>query len=113
MLTVSGSSIVSTLERLGWTRGPSLDNGVFCEHFKHFPGVPATASISYRDGLPVGYVQGWEDQELDVCCFEPGLNVPQDWAWYRQRKKIKLSTLDPVVISEVLSDLHTLAAKAK
>lgn len=112
-LKFAGTALVGTLERLGWTRGPALDNGIYCEHYKHFPTADVTASVSYRDGMPMGYVEGWEDQTLETCCLEVGLNTPREWASYRKRKLAKLAAIDPVVISEVLGDLHTLAGKAK
>jgi hypothetical protein len=102
---------VGTLERLSWFRGIPADGGVFSEHTKPFYGAAVTAVLQYTNGVPVGYLEGWEDQEITGCFFLPGIRKPDYWS--EDREAIPLGLVDPVVISEVLSDLSLIASKGK
>ena len=69
-----------------------------------------TAVIEYG-GIPIGYMDGWEDQEVERCFFVPGRYTPE---MYPQHKDaIPLGEVDAVVISEVLGTLGALASKGK
>jgi hypothetical protein len=106
---VPALSLVGTLQRLDWLRGIPEDAGVFHEHAKPFHGANVTAILEYADGVPVGYIEGWADQVLEHCYFTPGIYIPVIYPG--RRNMIPLGQVDPVVISEVLSDLNTIAAK--
>lgn len=103
-------SLVGTLDRLGWNRGIPEDGGVFHEHSKPFYGAGVTAIVQYP-GVPIGYMEGWEDQTIERCFFLPGTYMPRDYPDHKRR--VKLGKVDPVVISEVLRDLTALASKGK
>ncbi len=103
-------SLVGTLDRQGWTRGMPLDGGMFVEHTKPFYSADVTAVIQYP-GVPVGYMDGWDDQKIESCFFIPGIYRPEYYAEHKNR--VQLGKVDPVVISEVLRDLTVLASKAK
>jgi hypothetical protein len=107
--TVPAMTLVGMLEKSGWMRGIPQDAGVFYEHSKPFYGANMTAVVSY-DGVPVGYMDGWEDQSIESCCFLSGIYTP---GVYPIHEKIPLDQVDPIVISEVLKDLQAIAAKAK
>ena len=109
-MKIPAVSLVGTLDRLGWTRGTPLDAGVFHEHDKPFYGANVTAVVSYEDGVPIGYMEGWDDQRVTGCYFVRGLSG-SGWDYPDSRKGLPLGTVDPVVISEVLSDLYLLASK--
>ncbi len=65
----------------------------------------------YEEGVPVGYMEGWDDQKMTHCYVIPEIWKPD---WYAEHKnKLKLGEVDAVVISEVLNDLTTIAAKGK
>jgi hypothetical protein len=107
---VAPQTLVFTLEKLDWQRGLPEDGGVFYSHSKPFYGANITAVVQY-EGVPVGYMEGWDDQSIEKCFFIPGIWKPD---WYTDHKNlIPLGEVDPVVISEVLSDLSGIAAKAK
>lgn len=108
---IPATSLVGTLDRLGWVRGMPEDGGVFWEHSKPFYGANVTAILNYQDGIPIGYMEGWDDQELEGCFFVPGIYDPRTYADHS--KKLLLGEIDPVVMSEVLADLTVLASKAK
>jgi hypothetical protein len=109
-IKIPALTLVGLLEREGWTRGVPADGGWFDEHSKLFPTANVTAVIRYS-GLPIGYKEGWKDQEVEWCCFLPGY-VPE--VWYTQHKiRVPLRKVDPVVISEVLRTLAELASKGK
>lgn len=103
-------SLVGTLERLGWMRGIPEDGGVFHEHTKPFYGANVTAVVEY-EGVPVGYMEGWEDQPILDAFLIPGVYSPKVYPDHKQR--LKLGEVDPVVISEMLSDLTMVASKGK
>lgn len=113
-LKIPAVSIVGTLEKLSWIRGMPQDAGIFDLHYKQFESANVTAVLGYNDGIPVGYMDGWDDQTLESCYFISGLQEPKGY-WFDDRRNntLKLGKVDPVVISEVLGDLNALAAKAK
>lgn len=102
-------SLVGTLDRLGWARGVPEDGGVFSEHSKPFYGANVTAIVGYECGIPVGYMEGWEDQKVTECFFIPGIHTPQMYPRYKDT--LSLGNVDPVVLSEVIADLNVLASK--
>ncbi len=108
---IPATALVGTLERLAWIRGIPEDGGVFYEHSKPFYGANVTAIVQYEDGVPVGYMEGWEDQTLSGCFFVPGIYNADIYPDHNQ--KLKLGDIDPVVLSEVLSDLTVVHSKAK
>jgi len=109
-IKVPAISLAGTLERLGWARGIPQDAGIYSEHSKPFYGANATAIVQYQ-GIPIGYMEGWEDQVMECCFFVPGIYTPA--IYQDHKKKLILGTIDPVAISEVLRDLSIIAAKAK
>jgi predicted DNA-binding WGR domain protein len=109
-VTVPASSLVSTLERLGWTRGFPEDAGVFYDHSKHFPAAGVTAVVTYP-GVPMGMIVDWEDQRIEHCVVVPDDRARSGY-WHRP-EGIPLGRVDPIVISEVLADLHVIAGKAR
>lgn len=108
--SIEPRTMVGILERLDWTRGPVMDAGIVHEHLKSFPHANVTAVLTYEDGLPMGYLDGWDYQRLTGCYFLPRI-VHADDLW-TARKRLPLSEVDSVVISEVLRDLHVLASKS-
>ena len=54
--------------------------------------------LGFDPGIPVGYMDGWQDQELTDTYFLKG-------AFAYHRDKLQLGKVDPVVISEVLDIL--------
>jgi hypothetical protein len=107
---VPAVTLVGMLEKSGWVRGIPEDGGVFSEHSKPFYGANITAIVQYY-GVPVGYMEGWEDQAIESCFFLEGIYTPQMYPDHKQA--IALGKIDPVVISEVLQDLTAIAAKAQ
>ncbi len=107
---VPATSLWGTLERLGWVRGVPQDAGVVHEHTKPFPASGVTAVLGYEIGVPVGYVEGWEDQRLTAAYF---VATSEGRAWAGGSKAVPLGEVNPVVVSEVLADLTELASKAE
>ena len=77
-------------------------------HTKEFPGAGVFAVVEYTNGVPMGYIEGWDDQVL-----ERGYFIPMGAAgrWNRREAALPLGQLDPVVVSEVLGALTVLASK--
>lgn len=109
-LTVPAYTLLGILNRNGWTRGMPQDNGVFCEHYKHFYDADLTASVAYRHGIGIAYFDGEEDQDLEAILFLKGIYKPTGWP--RHKPQVKLGSVDPVIVSEVIADLMELEAKA-
>ena len=42
-----------------------------------FYGANVTAVLGYEIGVPIGYMEGWEDQKLTECFFLSGIYTPQ------------------------------------
>jgi predicted DNA-binding WGR domain protein len=112
---VPGVSVASYLEKSGWQRGHVHDHGDFHEHVKHFPSANVTAVTQYEGDLWVSNIADPVKIVIKSCTFWEGLFVT-DFDWYQRVKKnkpLKLSEVDPVVVSEVLADLTFLATKAE
>jgi len=67
--------------------------------------------VTYETGVPVGYMEGWEDQKLTECHFIEGVFKPNGHPW--NAKHLKLAEVDAVAISEVIMDLMLVASKGK
>jgi predicted DNA-binding WGR domain protein len=107
-IKVPALTLVGILERHAWNRGIPEDNGIFHEHTKPFEGAGITAVLQYP-GIPVGYMEGWEDQELARCFFVPRLYTPRIYPEHKDA--MPLGAVDPVVLSEVLGILGVLESK--
>jgi predicted DNA-binding WGR domain protein len=103
-------SLVGALEKQGWVRGIPEDAGIFGEHSKPFYGAGVTAIVQYP-GVPVGYMVDWEDQEIERCFFLKGIYTPE--VYPDHKKALPLGKVDPVAMSEVLTDLTLVASKAR
>jgi predicted DNA-binding WGR domain protein len=112
---IPAATLVFGLEKLGWVRGAPQDNGWVNVHSRPFPGSDVTAVVAYKPGFPVGYREGWEDQQITECLFLPGVRpVSADGFWLRREGNLlTLGKVDAVAVSEVLHDLTTVAAKGK
>jgi predicted DNA-binding WGR domain protein len=112
-------ALVRTLENLGWEKGILHDHGDYSLHFKYFPAADITAVVGDYEAVFVdlGTYVGEVDR-IDGCCFLPGLqNHLDDYPIGSYRRELKdrcmpLGKVDSIVISEVLKDLTTVAAKA-
>jgi hypothetical protein len=127
-IKVPVGTLVGILERKGWARGNPQDNGIFDNHSKPFEGANVTAVIAYDDGILMGCIDGWPDQEVQRCFFVPGLYT---LAWSARRRSVgdwdvvarsagrvteaqralPLGAVDPAVMSEVLGTLAELASR--
>jgi hypothetical protein len=103
------ATLVFTLEKLAWARGIPQDGGVFYEHSKPFYGPRVTAVVQYP-GVPVGYMDGWDEQVVERCFFVPDIYVPQMYP--KHETALPLGRVDPVAVSEVLRDLTSVVQKA-
>ncbi len=105
---INPMALVGILDKLGWQRGTVQDGGVYHYHTKEFPTAAVTAVIQYAKGVPVGYIEGWEDQTLERGYFVPHGELP---GWYQHDKAVQWGQIDPVVVSEVLGAMAVLASK--
>lgn len=110
-LSLPAPSMVFGLENRGWIRGYGMDGGGFDEHSKPFPGSNVTAVIHYDGMVAFGFIDPNESLSFKGCYFVTGLRGPSGYA--HNEKTLALSKVDPIAVSEVLSDLSALAAKAK
>jgi len=70
-----------------------------------------TAVVHYDGTVGMGYIDPNEVLTFESCYFVAGQRPPSGFA--RKEGTRTLGDVDPVAVSEVLSDLTTLAAKAK
>jgi hypothetical protein len=111
-LKLAAPTMVFTLEKLGWIRGEPMDAGCFDEHSKQFPAADVTAVIHYDGSVGMGYIDPDETLKTDSIHFCKGMREPSGYGW-GSKKTMKLSEVPPIVISEVVADLHVLKTKAK
>jgi len=110
-IKIPAITVVGTLDKLGWERAIPADAGGFSEHSKPFYGSNVTAIVSYEEGVAVGWITDAPDQRLTSCFFLPGIYTPKMYPDHK--KSLPLSEVHEVVISEVLTDLSSIAAKGK
>jgi len=106
-------TLVFGLEKLGWIRGVGLDGGCFTEHSKQFPAADVTAVVQYDGNVGMGWISPDEILEVTDCQFVKGMRSPSGYGWDTADKLLKLSDVDPIVVSEVIADLNELKSKAK
>lgn len=111
-LQLVAPTLVFTLEKLGWLRGVAMDAGCFDEHSKQFPAADVTAVIGYEGTVGMGYIDPNELLKITNVQFIKGLRPPSGYGWDKQGV-MKLGAVPPVVMSEVLADLHVLKSKAR
>lgn len=102
--------LVFGLDNLNWMRGIPQDGGCFDEFAKQFEAAHVTAIVQFP-GVPIGYYDDWEDQDIETCYFLSGLQQPSGYR--KPEGALRLKQIDRVVISEVLKDLSALAYKGK
>lgn len=107
-IKVEAIALVGILERRGWTRGLTEDGGVFYQHSKFFEGANITAFIQYH-GIPAYSIINGDVQSIQGWLFVSG----NAQLYPSSRNIIPLDRVNPIVISEVLGDLNTIAAKSK
>jgi len=106
------TTMVFTLEKLGWARGIPMDAGIFDEHSKQFPTADVTAVIGYDGTVGMGYIEPTELLTTNSIHFCKGLREPSVYMWSKA-KKLKLKDVPAIVVSEVIADLHVLVSKSK
>jgi len=107
-VSIPATSLAGTLERLGWQRATPADAGGYDNHGKHFPTAGITAVVQH-DSLYIGSLADSADTPIHACYFTAGAYDRSGWA--DGLAKIPLNSIDPLIVSEVLSDLQTLASK--
>ena len=111
-LKLPAPSLVFGLEKFGWSRGLAMDAGGFCEHSKIFESAAVTAVVLYEGCVGMQYIEANEQLTVTDVYFVNGARQPDGYASSNE-PKLKLSTVDPIVMSEVLHDLNFLASKAE
>jgi predicted DNA-binding WGR domain protein len=110
-IAIPAPTLVYGLEKLGWIRGTGMDGGGFDEHSKPFPAANVTAVVHYDGSVGFGFIDPNESLKISTCYFVSGIRSPTGYA--HKEQTMLLRDLDPVAISEVLTDLSALAAKGK
>ena len=111
-LKLVAPTLVFTLEKLGWVRGLAMDGGCFDEHSKQFPGAGVTAIVGYDGTVGMGYIDPNELLTITHVQFVSGMRPASGYGWDKERL-LKLGDVPLVVVSEVIADLTSLAAKGK
>lgn len=107
-VSIPAVSLAGTLERLGWQRAVPADAGGYDNHGKHFPAAAITAIVQHEP-LYIGSLADSPGTPIHECYFTAGAYDRSGWAGGQH--KIPLEKIDPLVVSEVLSDLQTVASK--
>ncbi len=111
-LKIPSAALIGTLEKLGWFRGAAEDAGVFYTHSRLFPAADITAVVEY-DGVPMGSIVDWEDQEIQNCFFLKGQITGIGYTDGVHKKSLPLAEIPALILSEVLRDLTIIAGKGK
>ncbi|MEM0926512.1 MAG: hypothetical protein AAGJ83_10780, partial [Planctomycetota bacterium] len=88
------------------------DAGCFDEHSKQFPSAGVTAVITYEGVVGMGYIDPEEPLEVKSVLFCKGMREPSAYGWGNKNVCV-VNDVSPIVISEVMADLHVLQSKAR
>ncbi len=103
--------LLGILNRAGWLRDQARRYDYIRAHTKRFAAAGVVAVITYEPGVPGGYIEEeWEAQQLTGAYFLPASAASPDEE-PQPARALPLRTIDPVVISEVLDVLTTLASR--
>lgn len=97
-------AVASTLDKLHWLRGATQDGGYVFEHTKTFPTAGLTAYITHDGFHPAHYNATSDMVENLVGWVAPSTN---------REELIPLTSVPPIILSELLRDLYILGQKAK
>ena len=100
------------LQKMGWVHGTPADGGHVDSLSKSFPGAGFTAQVHLDPGLSVGYMEGADKQAIAAVRFVVG-EPPRGYYYADKTDAVPLGQVDPIVVSEVLSELSRIAAKAE
>jgi hypothetical protein len=108
-------TLVGLFSRLHWKADAPVSHGVTVTAYKVFPAQNVAAilplSPGYRAYLPT---IGVDDQQIQSCYFVAQNSANTIYGYLNDRlQKIRLGDIDPLVISEVLSDLTVMQSRAK
>jgi len=109
-IKIEALALVGMFKKLNWERGEILDNGIFSQFLKTFLAANVTAVVDFP-GVPVGMLQGWQEQTIDSAYFVPSNHARN--TWHRKEHRLKLGQVDAVVISEVLRALGAITGRGK
>jgi hypothetical protein len=107
---IPAASLVGTLERLGWQRAAVGDGGMYDWHGKEFSEAGVSAILEH-ESIIIGMIAESEDTPINACYFVRGTYDRRSYGAHGNR--VPLKKVDPLILSEVLSDLETVASKAK
>ena len=102
----------SILEKCEWVRGTPQDGGWFHDHSKMYDNAGLTAVIEYDPGMGVGYMMDSGDQEVQCVYFLKTAGIKNSY-YLDDKEAVILSTIDPVILSEVLRTLEVIGHKEK
>ncbi len=108
---VDAVSIPGILERRNWVREAVGDGLLFRRHYKYFPYKETIAFVVYP-GIEAGAMLASEPQEIKEIGFYKGRVEVAGWYSRPDVSPVKLTDINPVIMSEVLSDLTLLVSKS-
>jgi hypothetical protein len=120
-IQIPGATLAYTMEKLGWHRGALHDHGDYRLHYKDFVQGNVTAVVGDYECQHVEKSSIWGADAIDGCLFLVGQHsapyeypAPGSWAErHTQGKRLHLSEVDSLVISEVIRDLTAIITTAQ
>ncbi len=100
------------LQKMGWVHGLPADGGHVDSLSKSFPGAGVTAQVHLDPGLSIGWMEGADKQAIAAVRFVVG-EPPRGYYYSDKADAVPLGEVDAIVVSEVLSELSRIAAKAE
>ena len=100
--------LAGTLERLGWTRGPTADRGVSAWFYLPIPAAGLAATFTITPGLQVSDAAGSGPQRVAGARIGPLAQVEQLWFPTDAADWLPWQRVDPALVSEVRRSLALL-----
>jgi predicted DNA-binding WGR domain protein len=110
--SIPAPALVGTLEKLGWRRSTPADAGGYDNHGKEFAEAGVTAIIQYEPLYVGTSLAELDPVPINACYFVVGGYDRETWR-NDEGKRIVLSKIGPLILSEVLSDLQAVASKGE
>ncbi|MGL6076647.1 MAG: DUF4132 domain-containing protein [Fimbriiglobus sp.] len=100
------------MEKRGWDRGSSYDHGGVGEFSKYFVAAGVTVFVQINPGISRGaFDLLGSDQTFERIFFLKGNHNFETYGYHKREEYVTLSTIDSIVLSEVLMDLTQMTSK--
>jgi hypothetical protein len=103
--------LAGVFSRLHWNADNPISHGYTVTFFKRFPAQNVIAMIWLDPGYMDFDPRSADNQHIKACYFISAEAAKDSYEYYKLTEKVRLGDIDPLAISEVLSDLAAIDSR--